>query len=223
MTEAPGAVPVVLHAMCMGSKESAETLMPHSRKLIVGLVKRGVKVVLYACDGTEVERSIQRLLLMGADKRVAFKIPSPEDANCPITAEVGYFEGQAVVMVRDSKHALKTFRNNMFSGARFITIGNHCIYFSQISAIANMPGSPLQSRDANSKLDRQDDNAATRLFAADSILFLINNHPEWTAISSSCSSVGSLSTHTRIGILVTPSVFIWSYVPATSSQSGTVS
>ncbi|KAF7349574.1 hypothetical protein MSAN_01682700 [Mycena sanguinolenta] len=39
-------------------------------------------------------------------------------------------------------------------------------------------GSPLFHRDVE-KLDRQDDNAATRLFSADALKYLVDHHPEY--------------------------------------------
>ena len=62
-------------------------------------------------------------------------------------------------MVQDSKHGLKTFRNNLFSGAQALSFGNYISIYSTICQIAFKPASPLYHQDVE-KLDRQDDNAA---------------------------------------------------------------
>jgi hypothetical protein len=80
-------------------------------------------------------------------------------------------------MIQDSKHALKTFRNNLFSGARLLTFGNYTAIFQRIRDMAFETGSPLYRRDVD-KLDRQDDNAASRLFSADVLQYLSDHHPD---------------------------------------------
>lgn len=85
-------------------------------------------------------------------------------------------DGQPVSLLQDSKHALKTLRNNLFSGARLLTLGNYTMLYSTIHDLAFANGSPLYRRDVE-KLDRQDDNAASRLFSADTLLYLTNHYP----------------------------------------------
>lgn len=80
-------------------------------------------------------------------------------------------------MIQDSKHALKTFRNNLFSGARLLHFGNYAAFFQQVYNIAFEEGSPLYHRDVQ-KLDRQDDNAASRLFSAATLQFISDRHPQ---------------------------------------------
>lgn len=81
-------------------------------------------------------------------------------------------------MIQDSKHALKTFRNNLFSGARLLALGNFTAIYNHIHEIAMEDGTPLYKCDVE-KLDRQDDNAAARLFSADVLQFLTDNHPDY--------------------------------------------
>lgn len=81
-------------------------------------------------------------------------------------------------MIQDSKHALKTFRNNLFSGARLLALGNFTAIYNHIREIATEDGTPLYKRDVE-KLDRQDDNAAAGLFSADVLQFLTDNHPDY--------------------------------------------
>ena len=85
--------------------------------------------------------------------------------------------GQPLCLLQDSKHALKTLRNNLFSGARLLTAGNYTMLYATIRDLAFSNGSPLYCRDVE-KLDRQDDNAATRLFSADTLLYLTNHYPD---------------------------------------------
>lgn len=84
---------------------------------------------------------------------------------------VPVIDGQPVSMIQDSKHALKTFCNNLFSGSRLLVLGNHTSSYSHIYQAAHTPGLPLYCRDVE-KVDRQDDNTATCLFSSSMLDFL---------------------------------------------------
>lgn len=160
-------------------------LMPTScwnfwRKLWMnGLIDRGIQVVSYACDGTEVEHSVQQLFIEKAEK-MEHIIKNPR-SGCPDTQiMIVKYRGQAMCMIQDSKHALKTFRNNLFSGARLLTFGNFTAMYNHIREMAMEDDTPLYKRDVD-KLDRQDDNAASRLFSSHVLQFLANHHPDYVS------------------------------------------
>jgi hypothetical protein len=82
-------------------------------------------------------------------------------------------------MIQDSKHAAKTMRNNLFSGAHALVLGNHLAMYSHIRDMVfnPLPGCPLYHRDVE-KLNHQDDNSATRLFSAAVLDFAVNRFPD---------------------------------------------
>ncbi|KAF8988922.1 hypothetical protein BDQ17DRAFT_1257414 [Cyathus striatus] len=82
-------------------------------------------------------------------------------------------------IIQDSKHALKTFRNNLFSGVRLLVFRNYFAAFRRIRQMADEKGSPIYLRDVD-RLDRQDDNAASRLFSASVLQYLIDNYKDNT-------------------------------------------
>ena len=88
------------------------------------------------------------------------------------------YHKQPIAMIQDSKHALKTFCNNLFSGARLLVFGNHAYLYHHICEVAFEDGSPLFHWDVDN-IDRQDDNAASRLFSADMLNYLTNHHPDY--------------------------------------------
>ena len=156
----------------------AEELYSKSKEVIDGLKSHGVNVVSYSCDGTQVERSVQDLLVARAMNWVSHVVPDPED-DCRHEIRIPMYRLSPVVMIQDSKHAAKTLRNNLFSGARVLVLGNHLAMYSYVRdmAFSALPGCPLYHRDVE-KLDRQDDNAATRLFSAAALDFVINQFPD---------------------------------------------
>ena len=62
-------------------------------------------------------------------------------------------------MVQDLKHALKTLRNNLFSGAHLLVMGNFTAMYQRIYIATKGVGSLIYSCDVT-KVDCQDDNAA---------------------------------------------------------------
>ena len=177
---------MIVAAEAISDKMSVQTLYPKSRDIIEGLTKHGINIVSYACDGTQVERSIQDQLASKAKSTISIRIPDPDpeaDNDHIICIPMfGPGPGSPVVMVQDSKHALKTFRNNLFSGARALVLGNHIPMYSQVRSIAfSDPPGPIYRRDVE-KMDRQDDNAATRLFSAETLDFVTGAHPTWLGL-----------------------------------------
>lgn len=170
---------IVVAAEAIANDLTAEELYPKSKRVIEGLHSHGVNVVSCASDGAGVERAMQDLLVSKAKSVLSIKIPDPEEQDYTIKIPLFGPAGSPVVMVQGSKHALKTLRNNLFSGARLLVLGNYTAMYSQVRDIAfsDYPGSPLYRRDVE-KMDRQDDNAATRLFSARMLDFIKKHHSD---------------------------------------------
>lgn len=174
----PNLPPIIIAALPIADNLDATALVSLSRKIIDGLVAHNIRVVSYACDGTETERAVERLLVEQADSIITQTITNPREGLPDIVIEIPVFGGFPIVMIQDSKHALKTARNNLFSGARFLAFGNAIAIFQHIRDAAFEPGSPLYHRDVE-KLDRQDDNAALRLFSSAFLQYLVSHHPDY--------------------------------------------
>jgi hypothetical protein len=103
----------------------------------------------------------------------------PPLATCPpVDVSVPIYKSHPIVVLQDSKHALKTFRNNLFLGVRLLTLGNYVAIYHHIQQLAHEAGTPIYIRDVQ-KLDRQDDNAASRLFSAATLEFLSDHYPDY--------------------------------------------
>ena len=81
-------------------------------------------------------------------------------------------------MIQDLKLGLKTFRNNLFSGACLLALGNYTAIYQRIEQLAFEDGTPLYQHDVH-KTDWQDDNAAARLFSGPTFKFLCEKHPKY--------------------------------------------
>jgi hypothetical protein len=172
-----GVAPILLAVLPVSNSENHLTLLPHLKNVLCGLIKEKIQVISYSCDGTEVERKIQREVLNEAQERLRYTIKSPQRGMPDTTITIPIIDGQPVSLLQDSKHALKTLRNNLFSGARLLTLGDCTMLYATIHDLAFASGSPLYRRDIE-KLDRQDDNAASRLFSTDTLSYLTSHHPD---------------------------------------------
>lgn len=173
-----GVAPILVHAAPIGESNDTDVLAKLSEDIIRGLISSGIKVSSYSCDGTESERKVERILCQRADEHITYTIPSPYGKEYEITITIAIFAGCPVVMLQDSKHGLKTFRNNLFAGARLLVLGNAAALYRHIHKLASHPDSPLYQRDVE-KVDRQDDNAATHLFSSRALDHLVHHFPNF--------------------------------------------
>jgi len=147
-------------------------------KILDGLIDKGIHVISYACDGTKVERAVQTLFLEQASGK-KYIIKNPRPGCSPTIVEFGAYHGQVICMIQDSKHALKTMWNNLFSGARLLTFGNFVtIYRHHCPHCTGGCDTTLQSRHYQN-IDHQDDKTAVRLFSADILKYLADHHPDY--------------------------------------------
>lgn len=169
---------MIIAAEAIANNLTAEELYLKSREVIDGLKSHCVNIVSYSCDGTEVKRSIQNLLVACVMNWVTHVVQDPKD-NCRHEIRIPMYRLSPVVMIQDSKHAAKTMRNNLFSGARALVLGNHLTMYSYVRdmAFSALPGCPLYHRDVE-KVDRQDDNSATQLFSAAALDFAVKQFPD---------------------------------------------
>lgn len=59
--------PIIVAAIPITNDLDANILLTYLEKVLHGLLDRKIQVISYACDGTEVERSIQKLLVGKVD------------------------------------------------------------------------------------------------------------------------------------------------------------
>ncbi|PPQ84235.1 hypothetical protein CVT24_004308 [Panaeolus cyanescens] len=171
----PKIPPVLVAAVPIGDDLTVHDLFPLLKTVIDGLIDHDIRIVSYASDGSEVERGVQERLLTLGEKTV-YVIKNPHHNRPDTCIRFTIYRGQAICIVQDSKHALKTFRNKLFSGARFLILFNYNATYRRIRRILDESGS-IRKRDVK-KLDRQDDNAAARLFSAATLEHLVDNHKD---------------------------------------------
>ncbi|KAF7305276.1 hypothetical protein HMN09_00778600 [Mycena chlorophos] len=205
----PGMAPHVLAAIPISETMGVPALLELHHSIINGLIAADIHVVSYACDGTESERGVQRRFQDDAENKVEYRIPDPQGRKeYDLVLRVPVINGQPVVNLQDSKHALKTFRNNLFSGAP-TDAWESC-------------DSTLYHRDVE-RVDRQDDNAAARLFSASTLMQLTDRHSELRGLAIYLFVFGELvDAYQNRSISHSERLHI-ALVPATFSKCGSTS
>ena len=179
----PNVAPTIVAARAIPNKISADILVDYQLEILRGLIGEKIQVVSSASDGSAIERSMQHKLSAVANRTREYRIRHPKPtnpANPDITTSIPMFNGQPVVMVQDAKHAAKTARNNLMTGAKLLTLGNYTAMYSQVRKAAFAPDGPLYHRDVE-KVDRQDDNAACRLLSASALKWFITHEDSGTS------------------------------------------
>lgn len=172
----PKMAPILVAALPIPNTLDARTLLGYLVRILEGLHSQQIFISSYSCDGTEVERSVQRQLVQKSPMTL-ITIENPREGSPSTVVTAAMVHQRPLIMVQDSKHGLKTFRNNLFSGARALCFGNYTSFYGTIRQIIFNPSSPLYKRDVE-KLDRQDDNAAARLFSAATLEHLSKFQPD---------------------------------------------
>lgn len=141
----------------------------------------GIFPISQAADGKETERSTQRLIAAAADSILPYCIPN-NIPGCTLHFSITMFRGRPSVMVQDSLHGSKTARNQLITGARFLILGNFAIIYSMVRDLAAHALGPLFHRDVE-RVDKQDDQAAARLLAGETLDFHLKTFPQQAGLS----------------------------------------
>ncbi|KAH9945584.1 hypothetical protein B0H21DRAFT_709290 [Amylocystis lapponica] len=182
--------PIVLAAVARGSDDNAEALAKLHFDLVKLLHHGGIYPVSMAADGTDVERTTQRLIENSASNFLEYAIPNTVPA-CTINLRIMLFNGRPSVSVQDSMHAVKTGRNQLFTGARILVLGSSPCFFAQLREFAMDRLAPLFHRDVE-KVDKQDDRAAARLFSGHALSHHLSIFPRRIGLSIYLFVLGEL-------------------------------
>jgi hypothetical protein len=177
----PHIPPLILAVVPLASSTNAATLANYEQQLLQILLgsDKSLCIVSLGSDGSILERDARRALARrGFAESISYTIPHPDaEQSQPIRIPLMRMYGHYVAVIQDPKHGRKTGRNNLFSGARLLVLGNDTTFYEEIRHMAGEEDTPLYWRDVD-RLDRQDDRAAARLFSASFLEFCITQHGE---------------------------------------------
>ncbi|KLO09998.1 hypothetical protein SCHPADRAFT_819503 [Schizopora paradoxa] len=167
----PGISSIIIAAKPISEKMTVNDLFELHQKIISGLLDEDINICSYFCDGTENERKVEKRFMEAAKYTQVYNHAHPCAAKPDFSFTLRFYApGRPIVAGQDSKHFLKTARNNWFSGAKTLTMGNEVITLHHLREAVNDDMCPYFSCDVN-KVDKQDDAAAARLFSAATLEF----------------------------------------------------
>ncbi|KAJ7652490.1 hypothetical protein DFH06DRAFT_1331114 [Mycena polygramma] len=178
----PKIPPILIAAVARGSSTKADDLVKMHHKLADLLHEYNIHPISLSSDGAEVERAAQRIIARSAPTYHIYVVPNPT-TGCTIEIKIPLYYGQhPTIILQDSKHALKTARNQIMTGARVLVLGFFPVLYEHLWKVAEDPASPLYTSDVQ-KVDKQDDRAAARLFSAQTLEFQLEHYPSHTGTS----------------------------------------
>ncbi|RHZ83152.1 hypothetical protein Glove_99g217 [Diversispora epigaea] len=150
--------PIIIALIPNNGKDSADAIANIHKKLILEIAPQlNISILSIGSDGAAAEFGAQSIILnTKTDKKIEIIDKTLNiNFNCPVFPNIG-----PVLRIQDPKHAKKTARNVIMSGARVLTFGKNIANFEHFFKLVNLPNSVLYKNDVI-KLDRQDDGAAS--------------------------------------------------------------
>ncbi|KIJ45455.1 hypothetical protein M422DRAFT_250768 [Sphaerobolus stellatus SS14] len=142
-----GIAPLILAAKTIPNDLDATDLLEYTWKILQGCWKLNLYIISYSCDGTEVERLVQRKIGEKADYTKHYTINHLGLGYDEITVNIYMFQGCPLTIIQDSNHCTQTFRNNLFMGAWLLTLDSYTASYDTIRRAAFMDGNPLYIQD----------------------------------------------------------------------------
>lgn len=87
MVPVPKVAPIIVAAIPIGNDLNANTLLGYLKRVLDGLIDHGIQVISYVCGGTEVEHSVQYLLIDEAE-RIDHIIKNPQTGGPDTTITI---------------------------------------------------------------------------------------------------------------------------------------
>jgi hypothetical protein len=142
--------------------DTADDISKLHKKLIQEIAPRlQLHILSLGSDGAVVEFQAQEKIL----KIQTLERLSVRDDNLNINFTCPIFDIGPVIRIQDPKHAKKTARNAVMSGARLLTFGTSFANYSHFLNLIEHHDAIMYKMDVI-KLDRQDDGAAYRTFCS---------------------------------------------------------
>ncbi|KAF7363116.1 hypothetical protein MVEN_00664000 [Mycena venus] len=151
-----GVPPLAFAILPISLTIKAPQLVVHHIVAMNGLVERNYRFISNVADGAAVERDCQARVA-AKSKTIRHTIPPPSHFAEP---------------------TILTGRNNIFSGAHGLVLGDFTVYYKQLLDLATAVDNPLLYDRDVIKADKQDDNAALHVFSAASLKKLTENIEE---------------------------------------------
>ncbi|GET63656.1 hypothetical protein GLOIN_2v1427013 [Rhizophagus irregularis DAOM 181602=DAOM 197198] len=155
--------PIAVALIPNKGNDNSKTISQLHKKLIQEIAfQLEIHILSIGSDGAITEFQAQQSIIdIQTSQRLFIREPTLNiNFSCPIFDKIG-----PVVRVQDPKHAKKTARNAIISGARLLTFGISSVRYDHLLTLIKQHDSIMYKNDVI-KLDKQDDAAAYRTFCS---------------------------------------------------------
>ena len=144
--------------------EGAEQIAHLIRQVIEMAHMANLNILSFGADGARSEFNAQTIITNEALNFLEYK-----DSFYKIHFKAPIYNGKPFIRVQDPKHAKKTARNQIFSGAKLLSLGIDTARYDQLFELAHRSQHFLLKRDVLN-VDKQDDGAAFRTFHSNNLM-----------------------------------------------------
>ncbi|RIB25476.1 hypothetical protein C2G38_1956345 [Gigaspora rosea] len=131
--------------------------------------KANLNILSFEADGARSEFNAQSIITNEASNFLEY-----EDSFYKIHFKAPIYNGKLFIRIQDPKHAKKTARNQIFSGAKLLSLRINTICYDQLFKLAHQSQHFLLKRDVLN-VDKQDDGAALRTFHSNNLKQILIN------------------------------------------------
>ena len=149
--------------------ESADQIFNILQTVLNFAQQNNINILSMSSDGARSEFNAQTQIMNLSTTYFTF-----DDPFYNIYFKVPIINGKPLVRVQDPKHAKKTARNQLFTGARLLSLGIDTARYDQLYQLAHRDEHTLLKRDVLN-VDKQDDGAAYRMFHSNNLLQIIKS------------------------------------------------
>ncbi|GES83162.1 hypothetical protein GLOIN_2v1777971 [Rhizophagus clarus] len=166
--------PIVIAILPTNRESNATAIYDLLMNVLIMSRDAGINLISLGSDGAPVEFNAQRLIMNGEKAESFFEF---HDNYYNVHFQMPMYRNLPIITVQDPKHARKTARNQLHSGARLLVLGNNVILYRYLLTLAQAKDHAIYIRDVVN-VDKQDDGAAYRLFHSDILEQIYQNEME---------------------------------------------
>lgn len=149
--------------------ESAKQIFNILRMVLDFAHQSNINILSMGADGAQSEFNAQTQIVNSASTYYTF-----DDLFYDVHLKIPIINGKLLVRVQDLKHAKKTARNQLFTGAQLLSLGIDTAQYDQLFQLAHQDNNILLKRDVLN-VNKQDDRAAYRIFYSRTLAQIIES------------------------------------------------
>ncbi|CAB5210968.1 unnamed protein product [Rhizophagus irregularis] len=161
--------PMVIAILPIKGDKSAEQIFNILHLVLDFAHQSNINILSIGADGARLEFNAQTQIINSAPTHIVYNDPF---YNVHFKAPI--INGKLLVRVQDPKHAKKTARNQLFTGAQLLSLGIDTARYDQLFQLAHQDQHTLLKCDVLN-VDKQNDGAVYRMFHSENLSQIVRS------------------------------------------------